>query len=146
MTIRFVAILCGTAALGLASMPAFAQGRLQERVQQGVEKVRAACGEDVAKFCGQVTPGGGNLILCMQAHEDKLSPKCDYALFEASRNLHRALDRLGQAADACAADAEKHCSSVEPGGGGILKCLAANKADLGKGCKRVIEKVEAAAK
>ena len=30
-----------------------------------------------AKFCGQVTPGEGRLVLCMMAHEDKVSNKCD---------------------------------------------------------------------
>ena len=146
MTMKLIAALSTLALLALAGAPASAQGKLEARIQQGVEKVRSACGDDVAKYCGQVTPGGGNLLLCMQAHEDKLSPKCDYALFEASRNLHRALDRLEMAADACSLDAEKHCSNVEPGGGGILRCLAANQSQLGKACRRVIDKVQAAAK
>jgi hypothetical protein len=35
------------------------------------------------------------------AHEDKISTKCDYALYSASRNLDRAIDSIEQAADAC---------------------------------------------
>jgi hypothetical protein len=146
MNVKLIAALSAGTLLALTGAPASAQGRMEARIQQGVEKVRSACGDDLARYCGQVTPGGGNLLLCMQAHEDKLSPKCDFALFEASRNLNRALDRLEMAADACFPDAEKHCSNVEPGGGGILRCLAANQSQLGKACRSVIEKVQAAAK
>lgn len=146
MTLKVIAAVSAGLLLALASGQASAQGKLEARIQQGVEKIRSACGDDVAKYCGQVTPGGGNIILCMQAHEDKLSPKCDFALFEASRNLHRALDRVEQAADACFPDVEKHCSDVEAGGGGILRCLASNESKLGRACKRVIEKVQAAAR
>jgi hypothetical protein len=146
MTTKLATLMFAAAALGLAGGSASAQSRLEARVQQGVEKVRAACGEDVARYCGQVTPGEGRLLLCMQAHEDKISPKCDFALFEASRNLNRALDTVERAADACYDDASRFCASVPPGGGGILKCLASNRAQLGRACKRAVQGVEAAAR
>jgi hypothetical protein len=41
----------------------------------------------------------------------------------------------------CAADAQKLCAEVTPGGGAVMKCLKAHEADLSKECK---EKVAAA--
>ena len=71
----------------------------------------------MTKFCGQVTPGEGRLVLCMMAHEDKVSNECDYALYSATRNIERAIDRIEQTADACWPDIEKQCSETAPGGG-----------------------------
>jgi hypothetical protein len=76
-----------------------AQTQLETRIAAGIGKIRAACGDDIKKYCSTVTPGDSRLMLCIQAHEDQISVQCDYALFEASRNLQRALDRIGQIAD-----------------------------------------------
>ena len=69
-----------------------------------------ACSDDIKKYCNTVTPDEGRLILCIEAHEDKISTQRDYALFEAARNLDRALDRIEQVADICWNDIEKYCS------------------------------------
>ena len=77
-----------------------------------MKKLEAGCGADVNKFCSSVTPGEGRLFFCIMAHQDKISTKCDYALFEASRSLDRALDRVELEADACWNDIEKLCASI----------------------------------
>jgi len=94
----------------------------------------------VTKFCGQVTPGEGRLVLCMMAHEDKVSNKCDYALYSAVRNIERAIDRIEQTAEACWPDIEKQCSDTAPGGGRVAQCLVAKKASLSKECAAAIDK------
>src|SRR6478609_12039118 len=122
--------LCLVAVVGAAGMlaggSAMAQSgtRLEARLQAAVSKVQNACADDVMQYCSTVTPGQGRLLLCIEAHEDKISAKCDYALFEASRNLERALNRVQVAADACWNDIEKQCANVAPGNGGIIQCLA----------------------
>src|SRR6478752_611463 len=93
---------------------------LTERIANGVKKLELGCAEDVSKLCSSVTPGDGRLFFCILAHEDKVSPKCDLALYDASRNLERALDRVEQVADACWADIERSCANVQAGGGSIL--------------------------
>jgi len=113
---------------------------LEARVEAASKKLAAACGADVKKFCGQVSMGEGRLVLCMMAHEDKLDSKCDVALYEASRNLERALDRVEQAADACWPDIEKHCTETAPGGGRVAQCLTAKKASLSQSCQTVVSK------
>ena len=113
---------------------------LKARVTAAVERLQKACGADVQKYCGSVTPGEGRLILCMQAHEDKVSSGCDLAIFEASRNLQRTLDRIELVADACWNDIEKHCANMTPGEGQIAQCLQSKKASLSRACGRVLER------
>lgn len=116
---------------------------IEARLEAGVRKLEAACGADVKKFCGQVTPGEGRLTLCMMAHEDQISPKCDLALYEASHNLDHALNRIEEASDACWADIEKHCSNIAEGGGRVAQCLTANKSSLSQACQSVVTKLSA---
>ncbi|MGB6341876.1 MAG: cysteine rich repeat-containing protein, partial [Xanthobacteraceae bacterium] len=68
------------------------QSKFEARLNAALKKVQTACDEDLRKYCGAVTPGEGRLLLCLEAHEDKIGTKCDYSLFEASRNLDKALD------------------------------------------------------
>lgn len=48
------------------------------------------------------------------------------------------------AAAACQGDIQKHCASVIPGGGRIVRCLAANRADVSEGCRNAILAAKAA--
>ncbi|MDQ6436538.1 cysteine rich repeat-containing protein [Mesorhizobium sp. LHD-90] len=41
--------------------------------------------------------------------------------------------------EACAADYQKFCSDVAPGGGKILECLAKQKDQLSPACQKVVE-------
>jgi hypothetical protein len=104
-----------------------------------VKKVEEACSDDLKKYCSTVTPGEGRLILCMQAHEDKVSEKCDFALFGASRKINRALDRIDRAAEICWSDIEKHCSNIPEGGRRILQCPTGQKTHLRRHAKSRLE-------
>ncbi|NJL07852.1 MAG: hypothetical protein HC900_05985 [Methylacidiphilales bacterium] len=117
---------------------------LQARLAAAVSKIQAACRSDVDKYCSQVTPGEGRLILCMQAHEDKVSGACDYAVYEASRNLQRALDNIEVAADICWDDIVQHCSDVAAGGGRIAQCLASKKGVVTKACRGALDQIHPA--
>jgi len=138
MSLRPV-VMCTTLALtGMLAFEGAAVGQTQKlvaRLNAAVQKLETACGDDLKKYCSTVTPGEGRLILCMQAHEDKVSERCDFALFEASRNLNRALDRIDRAADICWGDIEKHCSNVPEGGGRNLQCLGSQKTSLTPACQ-----------
>ena len=67
-------ILCLATALALVGLTAsaFAQAPTAEQ--------RAACGNDVKKFCASVTPGGGRLIKCLAEQKDKVSAACRKSL------------------------------------------------------------------
>ena len=116
-----------------------AESRIDTRVEAAAQKIQDGCGTDVKTYCGNVTSGEGRVVLCMMAHEDKVSDKCEYSLFAAARNLERALDRIKQTADACWDDIEKHCSDTA-GGGRIAQCLVSKKASLQSSCQTVLSK------
>ena len=86
------------------------------------------CAGDVAKFCKDVTPGGGRIAKCLKANANDLSPACRAGI-EERRNSHRDLRK------ACAGDARKFCKDATPGGGGVVRCLEANEQDLSPACR-----------
>ena len=133
----FLAVLA--LSTGVSAQNDLAQ-RLAPRVEAATKTLQDACSPDVTKFCSQVTPGEGRLVLCMMAHEDKVSNKCDYAIYSAARNLERAIDRIEETADACWPDIEKQCSETAPGGVRVAQCLVAKKASLSKECAAAIDK------
>jgi Golgi apparatus protein 1 len=118
--------------------------KVADRLAAASEKLKAACGEDLNKYCSSVTPGEGRLIFCLMAHEDKIGEKCDYALYDASRKMEHSLDLIEDAADACWGDIEKHCAKGPVGGGRIAQCLLDNKKSLRAACQTAIEKFPAA--
>jgi len=129
------------AIFGTANAQTQLESKFEARLNAGLKKAQTACDEDLRKYCGDVTPGEGRLLLCLEAHEDKISTKCDYSLFEASRNLERALDSVAETADACWSDIEKYCAHTPPGGGHIVECLFGKKEALAPSCRSRLGKL-----
>jgi Cysteine rich repeat len=143
--IAAIALMSGVAAFGPnASAQTAVSKNVAARLSAASEKLKAACSGDISKFCKSVTPGEGRVIFCMMAYEDQLSEKCDYALYDASRNLQHSLELVSQVANACWNDIEKHCSNIPAGGGRIAQCLINNKKSVARACRRAIEKFPAA--
>jgi len=110
--------------------------------EQGlVETVANGCEIEIEKYCSQVTPGQGRILACLYAHEDKLSAKCEYALYDAAVQLERAVAALSYVANECNADLEKYCESIEPGKGRLLDCLDKHDKQVSKRCKQAIKDV-----
>ena len=109
--------------------PAVAQESLLESVANG-------CKAELEKFCANVTPGQARVLACLYAHEDKLSGRCEYALYDAAVQLERAVAALAYAANECSADLKKYCATVEAGEGRLLDCLQKNDAQVSNRCKQ----------
>jgi Golgi apparatus protein 1 len=116
-----------------------------EKLTAKVAKLETACAKDIKKYCKTVTPGEGRMIYCMQAHEDKISPQCDYELGEAASSVQASLDSLKDAIIACKAEITGVCGKTVPGQGRIAACLMANKSAASKGCVDAIQTIEAQA-
>jgi hypothetical protein len=106
-----------------------------------VETVANGCKIEIEKYCSQVTPGQGRILACLYAHEDKLSAKCDYALYDAAAQLERAVAALSYVANECNEDLDKYCESIEPGKGRLLDCLDKHDKQVSKRCKQAIKDV-----
>ena len=117
-------LLCTQAAIAGAAQPTLAG-----EVVQG-------CKTELETHCKGVTPGEGRLLACLYAYEDKLSSRCDYALYDAAARLDQAVTALAHGATECKDDIAKHCAKVEAGEGRVIKCLEKHDAKLSQSCKQ----------
>ncbi|MBW2407279.1 MAG: hypothetical protein JRF17_07910, partial [Deltaproteobacteria bacterium] len=81
------------------------------------------------------------VLACLFAHEDKLSGKCEYALYDAAVQLERAVAALSYVANECDADLDKYCGSIAPGKGRLLECLEKHDKQVSGRCKQAIKDV-----
>ena len=114
-----------------------------EKLSAKITKLENACRGDIKKYCKDVTPGEGRMIYCMQAHEDKISPKCTYELGEAAGSVQATVDLLKNGVIACKAEITGVCGKIQPGQGRIAACLIVYKSTASKDCADAIQKVEA---
>ena len=64
-------------------LPTMCQSQLQERFVKWKEdrsRLIAACREDVKRFCPAVKPGSGEILQCLQSHDQEVSDRCYQAL------------------------------------------------------------------
>ena len=113
-----------------------------EKLTARIQKLENSCGDDIKKFCSGVTPGGGHIIYCMEAYEDKISPKCAFELDEAELDLQETGDELKEAVHLCQGDIAKLCGDTRPGEGRISACLSSNRASVSQSCVEAIEKLQ----
>jgi hypothetical protein len=116
---------------------------VQEKLAAEAAKLENSCADDIKKYCNDVTPGEGRMIYCMQAHEDKISPKCAFDLEEAATDIQLSADNLKDAISACHAEITGVCGNTLPGQGRIAACLIANKSTASKNCVDALGKIEA---
>ena len=126
---RLGAVLITLGAIGLLVTPVMAQQTLVDTVANG-------CKEEIEKYCKNVTPGEGRVLACLYAYEDKLSGKCEYALYDAAAQLERAVAALSYVVNECSSDLRKFCGSVAAGEGRLLQCIQKNDAQVSARCKQ----------
>jgi len=118
---------------------------IQEKLTAEAARLEQSCADDIKKYCSDVTPGEGRMIYCMQAHEDKISPKCGYDLEEAAADVQLSTDNLKEAITACKMEISGVCGKTQPGQGRIAACLFANRSTASTACAEVLGKIEAMA-
>ncbi len=131
-TLRFVFL--AVTVLLFASGPALAGDDLVQTVVSG-------CQKELETYCMDVTPGQGRVLACLYARNDKLSGKCEYALYDAAVQLERAVAALGYVVNECRDDLKSLCSEVPAGEGRLLKCLEKNDSKVSDRCKEGIKDV-----
>ena len=107
-----------------------------------VDSVATGCEKELSSFCKDVTPGDGRILACLYAHADKISGRCEYAVYDAAAQLERAVGALTYVANECDEDMDKFCSSVEAGKGRILTCLKKNEGKVSKRCNQAMKDID----
>ena len=104
-----------------------------------VEIVADGCKKEIDTYCKSVNPGEGRILACLYAYEDKLSGRCEYALYDAASMLQRLVAALSYVANECKDDLKTFCSDIKPGGGRLLQCIDKNKEKVSGRCKQAIK-------
>jgi len=131
LTVSLVVLVCMLIAGGIA-FPA----------EKGiVETVADGCNEEIATLCAGVTPGEGRVLACLYAYQDKLSNRCEYALYDAAAQLERVVAALTYVANECRDDLKTYCSGVKAGEGRLIDCIDKNREKVTHRCKQAISDV-----
>jgi len=87
-----------------------------------------SCKADLAKFCPQAKPGGGQVAACLKANMAQLSPSCK----ARAAQMQEVLKEVNQA---CEEDIHFLCDGIQPGGGRIAACLKQSAGEMSPSCK-----------
>ncbi len=108
---------------------------LRDRVASAIERVEGACGNDIERFCGEVTPGGGRLANCMQAYSDQLSRRCRFTLRRASNRIQKAVEKI---ADTCMTAVDQQCGETD----NVRQCIQQKRSSLPQPCQTIVAAIE----
>ena len=123
--------------LTLGAILLFVTPVMAQTVQQNlIDTVANGCKEEIQKYCSTVTPGEGRVLACLYAYEDKLSGRCEYALWDAAAQLERAVAAITYAVNECSSDLKQFCANTPPGEGRLLQCIQKNDAKVSARCKQ----------
>jgi hypothetical protein len=131
-----IAMLAG---LFLITSAAAAEDPLQKGAQGAVDTFIKGCQQELTTYCKDVTPGEGRILACLYAFQDKLSPSCEYALYDTAAQLERTINTLAYVAGECRDDLQANCTGVKPGEGRLLDCLDKNQAKVSARCKEAVK-------
>lgn len=132
-------VLC----LAVLCMISVFAGNVFAETKGPLETVADGCKKEIDTYCKGVTPGEGRILACLYAYEDKLSGRCEYALYDAAAQLERVVAALTYIANECKEDLKANCANVKPGEGRLLNCLDKNKAKVSARCKTALKDVGA---
>jgi hypothetical protein len=116
----------------------------ESSAQKGlVETVADGCKKELETYCKDVTQGDGRILACLYAYSDKLSPQCEYALYDVAAQLERAVAQLTYLVNECREDLKTYCAHIKPGEGRLLTCIEKQEDKISSRCKQDLRKVGA---
>jgi Cysteine rich repeat len=120
-----------------------AKGPSLEKIAKGVvSMVQTLCSRELSTYCKDVTPGGGRVLACFAAHEDKLSGRCEFAIYDAASTLEKAEVATAFLISQCSNDGARFCKTVKPGQGRFLNCLKLHSGKLESNCQAAVNLVK----
>jgi hypothetical protein len=96
------------------------------------------CAEDVIRLCPGTAVGKGAVRDCLKKNEAALGEACRAKIEADDANARRIIREFGQA---CKADADQFCPTVELGGGRLLGCLSRHQLEISSACQTVLTRV-----
>ena len=115
-----------------------AQDPMTKHLQSAVDDFVEGCREELNTYCKDVTPGEGRVLSCLYAFQDKVSPKCESAIYKSLEQLQKIINDQLYAVNKCQDDLETYCKDIEPGEGRLLECLKSNEDKVSASCNQAL--------
>jgi hypothetical protein len=128
--------------LGIGCLVFFFAGTVIAAESGPVETVVKGCEQEITTYCKAVTPGEGRVLACLYAYGDKLSNRCEYAIYDAAAQLQRFITGMTYLVNECRDDLNTYCSAVKPGEGRLIDCIDKNMEKVSGRCKQAIRDVK----
>lgn len=90
----------------------------------------AACTNDVAFFCSDVSPGQGRLHACLMKHKEHLTEMCKIAEFEQQAMQANDIQLSPTTVQACKTYMTQFCPQVTMADGNMWRCLEDHKHEM----------------
>ena len=132
-------LMTGLMVLLLVAPSFAAEDPLLQGAQGALDTFTEGCQQELTTFCKDVTPGEGRILACLFAFQDKITPRCEYALYDSVGQLDRTLTNLSYAIGECRDDLKSFCAEVKPGEGRLLDCLSKNEAKITNRCNNALK-------
>ena len=132
-------LMTGLMVLLLVAPSFAAEDPLLQGAQGVLDTFTEGCQQELTTFCKDVTPGEGRILACLYAFQDKVTPRCEYALYDSIGQLDRTLTNLSYAIGECRDDLKSFCAEVKPGEGRLLDCLSKNEAKITNRCNNALK-------
>lgn len=130
-----------SAALAVCCMVGLLTGAASATEKDIVDVVAEGCKKEIVTYCKDVKQGEGRVLACLYSREDKISGRCEYALYDAASQLQRLITDITYVASECRDDLKNYCSSVKRGEGRLLDCIDLNKEKLSSRCNQAFKDV-----
>ena len=119
----------------LVSVSVWAQEPMSQKTfKQTSAKLYGGCSKDIVKYCSTITVTPKRVLLCLEAHDDKLRGGCRNSVFNSSNMVRDDIRKYTIVAETCWADIEKLCTDTSLGEGRIAQCLFDNRKKVSAEC------------
>ena len=113
--------------------------RAQDQPEYYAADLRRSCPGELRSQCRNVREGGGRLIACLYAHDDRLSTRCGEAVYGSLERLGVALGALANVRRACEGDVRRWCSGMIAGDGNLIGCLSQARQSVSSQCNATLD-------
>lgn len=129
-------VLMAAVLIGIGVSPALAQ---TVSYGEAMDKLIAACGADVDKYCKTVRLGGNRIQECLSANPG-VSGICKVTMAEVNLSLQKRAAAQAAVPELCKSEAKRLCENFREGRGRILRCLTReeNAKNVSKACNTAI--------
>lgn len=114
----------------------------EQLVAKQIETFETSCGTELETYCKTVTADKGRRLACIYSYSDKISRKCESALYNSAKEFKNMSKDLNRFVVACLGDIEKSCSMSGISEVSLLQCLEDHKESVSAHCNAVRQKPE----